>query len=484
MDKFIHSVRLDEDACQGCINCIKYCPTQAIRVQNGKARIKSEYCVDCGRCIRYCPHHAKIATYDSVDDLKNYEYKVALPAPSLYSQFNNLTHVDTVLNALLAIGFDDVFEVSAAAELVTQATRDYMEEHPMTDRPYISTACPTIVRLIRVKYPALLPCLLPIKPPIEIAAEIARKKAIQDSGLPSDKIGLFFISPCPSKVTYVKSPLGVEKSQVDKALAIKDIYPLLLEHMTDDVSKLIPLSTAGRIGIGWGSSGGEAAGLETDNYLACDDMMSSLRVLEELEDKKYNDLKFVELNACNGGCVGGTLNVENPYIANAKSKKLLRYVVENPYFSTAKTKKPLHYLPVSETCTIDIHDIQFEWEKKVEYEPVFQLGGSLKERLEMLNMIEDLVDDLPGLDCGSCGAPTCRALAEDIVRGDTAKTDCIYYFEDYIRNLTGEISKLTQSLHLEGNDKNTVTALEKDIDMLFEEVERRERNDGNSTNTD
>ena len=54
----INSVKLDEDACIGCINCIKYCPTQAIRVHNGKAKITPEFCVDCGRCLRYCPHHA------------------------------------------------------------------------------------------------------------------------------------------------------------------------------------------------------------------------------------------------------------------------------------------------------------------------------------------------------------------------------------------------------------------------------------------
>ena len=115
MDKFIHSVKLDEDDCIGCINCIKYCPTQAIRVHNGKAKITPEFCVDCGRCLRHCPHHAKVAIYDSIEEIRNYKYTVALPAPSLYTQFNNLTNVDIVLNALLSMGFDDVFEVSAAA---------------------------------------------------------------------------------------------------------------------------------------------------------------------------------------------------------------------------------------------------------------------------------------------------------------------------------------------------------------------------------
>ncbi|WP_369792802.1 4Fe-4S dicluster domain-containing protein [Eubacterium sp. ER2] len=85
MDKFIHSVKLDKDACTGCINCIKYCPTQAIRVHGGKASIKPQFCVDCGRCIRYCPHHAKIAESDSLDEMRNYRYTVALPAPSLRS---------------------------------------------------------------------------------------------------------------------------------------------------------------------------------------------------------------------------------------------------------------------------------------------------------------------------------------------------------------------------------------------------------------
>ncbi len=457
MDKFVHSVRLDEDACKGCINCIKYCPTQAIRVKNGKARIKSEACVDCGQCIRFCPHHAKISTYDSLDELKNYKYKVALPAPSLYTQFNNLTNVDIVLNALLAIGFDDVFEVSAAAELVSEQSRKYMEEHPPEDGPYISTACPTIVRTIRVRYPSLISRMLPIKPPVEVAAELARIKAIEDTGLPSEDIGLFFISPCPSKVAYAKSPLGVKKSQVDKVLAIKDVYPLLLDNMTHDESQLLPLCTSGRIGIGWSNAGGEAAGLITDSYLACDDMRGSLDVLNDLEDEKYSDLKFVELNACNGGCVGGTLTVENPYIATAKSKKLLRY------------------LPVAQSRTMDFEAINYQWEVPVEYEPVLELGGSLKERLDMMSNLEALIDELPGLDCGSCGAPTCRALAEDIVRGDAQETDCIYFFQDYVNTLTKDIAKLTKSLNLEANDMKVVEELGEDIRDLSEELDRKER---------
>ena len=70
-----------------------------------------------------------------------FKYAVALPAPSLYAQYNNLTSVDIVLNALLKLGFDDVYEVSAAAELVSEASREYIREH-MDEAPFISPKRP------------------------------------------------------------------------------------------------------------------------------------------------------------------------------------------------------------------------------------------------------------------------------------------------------------------------------------------------------
>lgn len=457
MDKFIYSVKLDKEACNGCINCIKHCPTQAIRVHDGKAAINAEFCVDCGRCIRYCPHHAKVPVYDSIGDLKHYKYTVALPAPSLYAQFNNLTNVDIILNALLSMGFDDVFEVSAAAELVSEMSRTYISEHRDL-APFISTACPTVVRIIRVKFPTLIPRLLPLKPPVELAAELARKRAMEVSGLSSEEIGIFFISPCPSKVTYAKSPLGVAKSHIDKVLAMKEVYPILLAHMTHDESKLKPLSTSGRIGIGWSNSGGEAAGLITDNYLATDGIMNVLRVLGDLEDEKFYGLKFVELNACSGGCVGGTLTVENPYIATSKTKKLHRY------------------LPVARTHANMYPDADYFWSQYVEYEPVFRLGKNFRESLEMMGTVEELTEQFPGLDCGSCGAPTCRALAEDIVRGEATRNDCIHIFYEYIESLSREISFLSKSLNLScDNNDDSAIILDDYIKKLTAELERKGR---------
>ena len=429
MDKFYHSVRLDESLCKGCINCIKRCPTEAIRVRGGKASINNKFCIDCGECIRVCPHHAKLATYDKLDVMKKYKYTVALPAPSLYSQFNNLDDVNIVLNALLLMGFDDVFEVSAAAELVSEATRQYISEHE-EQLPLISTACPSVVRLIRVRFPNLIPHLLPINPPVEVAAVLAVRKAMEDTGLPREEIGIMFISPCPSKVTYVKSPLGTEKSEIDQVLAIKDVYPKLLACMKTVVGEDYPvIGTSGKIGISWGHSGGEASGLFTENYLAADGIENVIRVLEDMEDQKFTNLRFVELNACNGGCVGGVLTVENPYVAEVKLKRLRKY------------------MPVARSHMHESEENVIRWTTGVQYEPVFRLGNNMMESFSRLNQVERLMKKFQGLDCGSCGAPTCKALAEDIVRGDANETDCVYYLRENLHKLSEEVAVLADDLH-------------------------------------
>lgn len=417
MNKFFHSVYLEDEKCTGCITCLKRCPTQAIRVRNGKAHIISEFCIDCGECIRHCPHHAKHTRRDFLSDLDRFEYTVALPAPSLYSQFNNVRDNDILLTALTLMGFDDVFEVSAGAEIVSELSRTYINEHPEL-HPLISTACPTIERLIRVRFPGLIPHLLPLLPPMEAAAILARRRAVEKTGLPEDKIGIVFLSPCPSKITFIHEPLGMGKSNIDAVLAIKDIYPVLLSHMKEAEQHPISHTLSGRIGKGWAISGGEAYGIISDHYLAADGIENVIRVLEDLEDEKFlPGLQFVELNACSAGCVGGVLTVENPYIAKAKVKQAFKYE------------------PVLRMHCADLPEFRpedFLWTQKVSYEPVYTLGANIFESMEKIMERQQILSGLPGLDCGSCGSPTCKALAEDIVKGvDCAKPeDCIYLMRE------------------------------------------------------
>ena len=415
-DKFFHSVLLDKEQCVGCTNCIKRCPTAAIRVRDGKARITAERCIDCGECIRICEHHAKVPLYDELATMNDFPYKVALPAPSLLGQFNNLEDSNIVLTALKKMGFDDVFEVGAAAEVVSMMTRAYLEAHP-DGGPYISVACPSILRLIRVRFPSLIEQLLPIQPPVEVAATMARQKAMEETGRPSEEIGIYFISPCPAKHTAVKAPIGVEKTDIDRVLAMKDVYVKLLHYMDDAAKDPEDISAAGRIGVGWGISGGEAAGVLTDAYLAADGIENCIEVLNDLEDSKFHDLDFIELDACAGGCVGGVLTVENPYLAKAKLTQLRKY------------------LPVSKTSG-DLPSFGY-WTKQPTYESVFALGDSMSENLKKMAEVEELCQKFPGLDCGSCGAPSCMALAEDIVRGEAKENDCIHVLLEKLNSLTG-----------------------------------------------
>lgn len=408
---FFHSVRLDEEKCKGCINCIKRCPTGAIRVRRGKAYIISERCIDCGECIRICPNHAKYAEKYSFNEILDYKYRIALPAPTLYGQFNNLEDVDYVLTALLRLGFDDVFEVSVGAELVSEATRLHMKREDIV-RPVISSACPAIVRLIRVRFPNLIPNVLDLNAPMEEAARLARERAVQKTGFNPEDIGVFFITPCTAKITAIKQPICNEGSHVSGVFAIKDIYPVLVGQM-DKLTELSPLKNSGIMGVGWASSGGESAALLRERYLAADGIENVIKVLEELEDEKLNDLDFIELNACAGGCVGGPLTVENPYVAKARLQHLRKY------------------LPVS--CNHlegDEIPTPMRWEQPLKPVDIMKLDEDLRKAMQKMSEMNELEKILPGLDCGTCGAPSCQDLAEDIVRGKTCIEDCVFFTRD------------------------------------------------------
>ena len=431
MDRFFyHAVSLDKDLCKGCTTCLQRCPTGAIRIRDEKARITDELCISCGECIRVCPHHAKLADHDDLASMNDFKYRVALPAPSLYTQFHNLDDPNIVLNALLSMGFDDVYEVSAAAELVSEASREYIETHKAeVDGPFISTACPTIVRLISIRFPNLLPQLLPLNPPIEVAAKLAVKKTLEKTGLDRDDIGIFFISPCPSKVAYARAPVTVEHSEVDRVIAIKDVYPLLLAHMKAvSRTNYEEINESGKIGISWSARGGEATGLLRDNYLAADGMENVMKVLEDLEDLKFQELDFVELNACNGGCVGGVLTVENAYVAEARLKKLRKY------------------MPVTVSHLQENQRDMIPNTKEIEYVPVFNLGSNMLESFARLNKAERIEKTLPGLDCGICGAPSCKALAEDIAKGEASENDCIHFLRDKLHKITNELETMTDKV--------------------------------------
>jgi len=409
MHSYEHSVLLDESKCTGCTTCLRHCPTEAIRIKNGHAVINPERCIDCGACIRYCPHKAKRAVCSKITDMDRFKWKIALPAPTLYGQFDNLDDADYVLNGLLKIGFDDVFEVSKAAELVSAYTRIYLEAEGI-QKPAISSACPVITRLISLRFPSLADNIIHMLPPMEIAAKLARRRALEaHPELSAEDIGVCFISPCPAKVSYVKNGFGSYKSEVDEVISISDVYFQLIGKMKKD-DKVEMLSESGRIGIGWARSGGEATAIFNDSYLAADGIENVIHVLDQIENGNIPQLDFIELNACTGGCVGGVLTMQNPFIAKARLQSLRRLL---PISQNSLSKEESAYVSAD-----------YLFEDLPTYRPFSRLGSNIAESMRMMADIQNIKSTLPGTDCGACGAPTCRAFAEDIVKKTACLDEC------------------------------------------------------------
>lgn len=415
MNSYIHSVSLDSEKCKGCTTCMKHCPTEAIRVRNGHAQIDPDRCIDCGECIRVCPHKAKKANYNKIEQMNAYKWKIALPAPALFAQFDGLDDLDYVLQGLLDIGFDDVFEVSRAAEYVTSYSRKYLKL-PSVKKPVISSACPVVVRLIALRFPYLKDNIMPLLPPIEVAAAMAREEALKEHPeFTEEDIGVCFITPCPAKVSYVQNGFGDYKSKINLVVPISDVYFQLINVMKRDKTPTINSKT-GVIGISWASSGGEASGLLTDRVLAADGINNVIEVLDKIENGNIPPLDFVELNACTGGCVGGVLTIENAFISRNRLQTLRRY------------------LPVS----VSSHTGEYIPENRFfngmpSYKPLSRLSNSLGESMRLMARIQAIRADLPGIDCGACGSPTCRAFAEDIVMGNAEINDCVIGYADIIK---------------------------------------------------
>ena len=409
MHKYMHSVLLDESKCTGCTTCLKHCPTEAIRIKNGKAAINADRCIDCGECIKNCPHSAKRATCSKLADMNRFKWKIALPAPSLYGQFDNLEDINYVLDGLIKIGFDDVFEVAKAAELVTAYTRLYLKTDGVA-KPAISSACPVVMRLISLRFPSLLDHVIHMLPPMEIAARLAKEKAkAEHPELSEDEIGVCFISPCPAKASYTKNGFANYKSYVDEVVAMSDVYFLLISTMKKDENVTDRLES-GVLGIGWARSGGEATALFNSDYLAADGIENVIRVLDQVETGNIPPLEFIELNACTSGCVGGVLTIQNPFIAKARLQTLRRYL---PVSQNKPDKEASDYIPDT-----------YLFEEMPEYLPISRLGNTLAESMRMMADIQKIKNDLPGIDCGACGAPTCKAFAEDIVKKLACHGDC------------------------------------------------------------
>ena len=422
---YFHSVQLHEDKCKGCTNCIKRCPTEAIRVRQGKAVIDDARCVDCGECIRACPNRAKSVITDSRALFDSKKYNACLVAPSFFGQFRSEVSMGKILSSLKSLGFSHVLEVSRVADVVAAAVAKHLQG-ANARYPALSTSCPAVVRLVQVRFPDLIDHFVPFEAPMEVAAYAARQEIQNATGCSDDEIGVFFTTPCPAKVTAVHQPVGQGHSQLTGALSIAEIYAEVFKSLPK-VTHEEPVYGSAQ-GLAWAVSGGEGIAIAKDEYLAVDGLQHVIALLEEVELGRLRSVKYIEGQACIGGCVGGVLVVENPFIARVRIARMSQRLERSPLLA------------------LDLPPSALALRQTLLPRPFLQLDGNIEVALQKLNSLEALVEQLPMLDCGACGAPHCRALAEDIVRGSASLSDCVFVLRKQVSSLAGELMDLAGKL--------------------------------------
>jgi iron only hydrogenase large subunit-like protein len=305
-------------------------------------------------------------------------------------------------------------DLNTSARAVGEATARYISDHP-DQVPLISSHCPTIVRLIQVRYPDLVELISPIDVPREITAREVRKILTAELRIPSEDIGIIYISPCPAKIVSIKQPADKERSWFDGAVSIIDmftiLYPAVVQLARNFDSEMVPEDF--NFTSGWAVLGGITASKGTESWLAVSGLNHVMRIFDDIENSRLSKVDFVEAEACMLGCIGGSFYVESPYVARANfMKQMDRYY---------------------KTVTFDENDLEaqisegyYMQENRILPRPTRYLETDLLKSIRRMRDKERIYQKLMQVDCGLCGSPNCMAFAEDVVRGEANLTDCVF----------------------------------------------------------
>lgn len=416
---YLNSVYINEEHCTGCLLCVKKCLVQAIRVRRGKAMIISDKCIDCGECVRHCPTHAVETLAEPLSELGNYKVNIALVTPSFYAQFESHISASVLWAGLKEIGFDSAFDVPLAGDYISEEMENFLKDYegPL---PVISSACPAVLRLIQTKYPELISHVVPVLAPAEAAAIYVRRETSRRLQLEPGEVGIWFLSPCPAKGTNIHQSIDVAHTAVTGSFTLSSLYAPL----TKAVKKLLaeqnefpsmPLGTS--YGLSWGMKTGEVEAMGEENALSVSGPQDVDELLQQVMLGNLSDVKFICCYICAGGCIGGPSVAVNKFVA---LKNLQRRIALRRGREREDRKDAMRAARICENFPQSAAYI-----KPLQPKPEPPLDADFGKALEKMETLTELEKELPQLDCGACGAPTCRSFAEDVVRGYARKEDCI-----------------------------------------------------------
>lgn len=428
--------------CKNCFKCLRECSVKAIAFRNEQAEILKEDCLLCGHCLTVCPQNAKEARNDTNqvrEWIQNGKKVIASVAPSFIAAFP-AADFQSFERALRQLGFFAAQETSVAARLVADEYQRLLEGG--TSENMISSCCPTIVKLIEKYYPQLLKYLAPVLSPMTAHAKMLREAY-------GDDCRVAFIGPCLCK----KDEATWENGTVDCAMTFEELQGWLDEKeisFTDGSSSAVHgrMAAARLFPIRGGIIRSMNRRLPGISYVSVDGLGKCREVLDELSKEK-NAGYFIEMNACEGGCING------PCMAKSNTGSL----------TAQKSVESFAGKPASPSAEPPHVSFSLRRRFSAQYHPVALPGE--KELREILARTGKLMPEQE-LNCGACGYPTCREKAIAVYQGKAEVTMCMPYMRERAEYISNEILSFTPTAIVALDSRLNIQALNNAACRMFQ----------------